>query len=175
MNRGEYLHLLGEKTALERMLAETPEEDVIDRASLAARLESVEQALAEAKPDEREPARVRLTFKGRPVIGSHGIFAEFGMKAVNGFTEAVAAMAASAALRADRDALATVVNGVVVIGQGRWSSVKSRSRSPFQPWLDATNAASPPAGATSCWRAHRSAARVRPAARPDRDRPDRRR
>lgn len=80
MNRGERLHLLGEKTALERMIAETPDEDVIDRASLAARLEIVKAALAQAKPDEREPARVRLTFQGRPVIGSHGIYAEFGSR-----------------------------------------------------------------------------------------------
>lgn len=95
MNRGDYLHLLGEKTALERMLAETPEDDVLDRASLAARLKGIELAMIEAKPHEREPARVRLTFRGKPVIGSHGIFAEFGMKAVNGFTESVTAMAAS--------------------------------------------------------------------------------
>jgi hypothetical protein len=95
VNRGEYLQLLGERTAIERMIAETPEEDVLDRASLSARLKSVEGALREANPDEREPARVRLTFKGRPVIGSHGIFAEFGMKAVNGFAESVTAMAAS--------------------------------------------------------------------------------
>lgn len=95
MNRGDYLNLLSEKTALERMIAETPEDDVIDRASLSARLEAIEEALAHGKPEEREPARVRLTFKGRPVIGSHGIFAEFSMKAVNGFTESVAAMAAS--------------------------------------------------------------------------------
>ncbi len=97
MNRGEYAHLLGEKTALERMIAETPKEDVIDRSSLSARLKNVETALALATPDERGPARVRLTFKGRPVIGSHGIFAEFGMKAVNGFAESVTAMAASLA------------------------------------------------------------------------------
>ena len=45
MNRAEVLDLLGEKTALERMIAETPAEDVIDRASLAARLEAVEKAL----------------------------------------------------------------------------------------------------------------------------------
>ena len=85
MNRGEYLHLLAEKTALEQMIAETPKEEVIDRASLTARLESVERMLADAARDEREPARVRLTFKGRPVVASHGVFAEFGMKAVNGF------------------------------------------------------------------------------------------
>lgn len=95
MNRGEYLLLLGEKTAVERMLAETPEEDAIDRASLSARLKNIEDALGQVKPVEREPARVRLTFKGRPVIGSYGIFAEFGMKAVNGFTDSVTAMAAS--------------------------------------------------------------------------------
>ncbi|MBL8716427.1 MAG: hypothetical protein JNL79_10560 [Myxococcales bacterium] len=95
MNRGEYLELLSEKTAVERMIAETPEADVLDRASLTARLNTVEAALSGVKPDEREPARVRLTFHGRPVIGSHGIFAEFGMKAVNGFAESVTAMAAS--------------------------------------------------------------------------------
>lgn len=95
MNRGDYLQLLGEKTAIERMIAETPEEDVLDRASLSARLTSVEAALSQAMPDEREAARVKLTFKGRPVIGSHGIFAEFGMKAVSGFAESVTAMAAS--------------------------------------------------------------------------------
>jgi len=53
MNHGEYFHLLAEKTALERMIAETPEEYVIDRASLAARLKVVEKGLAETKPDER--------------------------------------------------------------------------------------------------------------------------
>lgn len=95
MNRGEYLQLLGEKTAIDRMLAETPEEDVLDRASLSARRKRIEADLSQAKPDEREPARVRLTFKGRPVMGNHGIFAEFGMKAVNGFAESVRAMAAS--------------------------------------------------------------------------------
>lgn len=95
MNRDEFLHLLGEKTALERMLAETPEEDVLDRSSLLARLKLVEESIAAAGAEQREPARVRLMFKGRPVIGSHGVFVEFGMKAVNSFTESVVAMAAS--------------------------------------------------------------------------------
>ncbi len=53
MNRGEYMHLLGEKTALTRMIADTPEDDVIDRASLMARLNAVERAL------EAERSRVR--------------------------------------------------------------------------------------------------------------------
>lgn len=95
MTRGDLLHLLAEKTTLERLLAETPAEDVLDRASLQARKQAVETAIVQAGPVDREPARVRLTFKGRPVVGSHGILAEFGMKAVNGFTESVAAIAAS--------------------------------------------------------------------------------
>jgi hypothetical protein len=97
MSRRDYLHLLGEKAALERMIAETPIEDVLDRGSLVARLEEIEQRIAEARPDAREPAHVRLTFRGRPVIGNHGIFAEFGTKAVSSFVESVAAMAASVA------------------------------------------------------------------------------
>lgn len=95
MNRQDALHLLGERSALQRMIADTPEEEVLDRGSLIARLEEVEYQIAQAQIDEREPARAWLTFKGRPVIDSHGIFADFGMKAVNSFTEAVAAVAAS--------------------------------------------------------------------------------
>lgn len=108
MNRADYLFLLAEKATLSRMIAETPEEDVLDRVSVAARLKIVEDALARMEPEGREPARVRLTFKGRPVVGSYGIFAEFGMKAVNGFTESVAAMAAS--LRAPLAAMGPIPN-----------------------------------------------------------------
>ncbi len=95
MNRQGALHLLGERSALQRIIADIPEEEVLDRGSLTARLEEVEYQIAQTQIDEREPARARLTFKGRPVIDSHGIFADFGMKAVNSFTEAVAAVAAS--------------------------------------------------------------------------------
>lgn len=95
MNRAEYFDLLAEKTTLEQMIADTPEADVIDHASLTARLAAVNEALASGAPEEREPARARLTFKGRPVVGSHGIFAEFATKALSGFVESVAAMGAS--------------------------------------------------------------------------------
>jgi hypothetical protein len=95
VNRDDYLHLLAERTAVEQMLAETPEEDALDRSSLSARLASLAEKIAHARFDEREPATVRLTFKGRPVLGSHGVFADFAMKAVTSFTDAVAAMAAS--------------------------------------------------------------------------------
>ncbi len=86
--------LLAERSALQKMIESIPDEDVIDRGSLQAKLEQVEIELTRLG-EIREPARTKLTFVGRPVIGSHGIFADFGMKAVNGFAEAIAAVAAS--------------------------------------------------------------------------------
>lgn len=48
MTCGDLLHLLAERTALERLLAETPAEDVLDRASLQARKQVVEAAIVKA-------------------------------------------------------------------------------------------------------------------------------
>lgn len=48
MTRDEHLQLLAECTALRRMLADTPEEDVLDRGSLAARLAKVEHRILAA-------------------------------------------------------------------------------------------------------------------------------
>lgn len=95
MTRQDRIYLLGEQNSLQQMIAETPKEEVLDRGSLVARLEEVEHLLAETNLNVREPARARLTFSGRPVVNSYGIFAEFGMRAVNGFTEAVVAVAAT--------------------------------------------------------------------------------
>lgn len=97
MNESEYAALLGERSTLERLIEETSEEEAIVRLSLQGRLADINEqiALAEAGPIIRDPARAQLTFSGRPVIDQHGIFAGFGMKAVNSFTEAVAAIAAS--------------------------------------------------------------------------------
>jgi hypothetical protein len=75
--------LLAEKTSLERMLAGLPESSVIDRMSLEARKAEVEKALAAASAPAREHVRARLTFRGKPIIGSHGMFAEFGAKATS--------------------------------------------------------------------------------------------
>ncbi len=95
MTTDDRLRLSAEKTALERMIARTPASQVIDRASLTARLRNVVAELEVLPASTRPPARVQLTFRGKPVVGSHGIFAEFGLAAVNGFTNAVAAMASS--------------------------------------------------------------------------------
>ena len=95
MNNEDRLHLLAEQTFLRRDLAETPGTARLTRMSIEARLRKVDAELAALPVDERAPARARLTFDGVPVIRSHGIFADFGMKAVSSFTEAVASIAAS--------------------------------------------------------------------------------
>jgi len=95
MNRQDYLHLQAERKFLNERLAALPEKAWITRQSTESRLRAIETQLAEAKIDEREPARARLTFTGRPVVNSHGIFAEFGAAAVARFTEVVVAVAAS--------------------------------------------------------------------------------
>ncbi|MGE4125810.1 MAG: hypothetical protein AB7E59_11175 [Pusillimonas sp.] len=95
MKNEDRSHLLAEQTFLRRDLSETPETARLTRMSIEARLRKVEAELAALPVDERAPARARLTFDGVPVIRSHGIFADFGMRAVNSFTEAVASVAAS--------------------------------------------------------------------------------
>jgi hypothetical protein len=95
MTKGDYQQILSEKTALQRMLDATSEDQVITRSSLQSRLESVESRLATAQVDEREPAIMKLTFRGKPVVGCEGIFADFGTKAVSCFNDLVAKLAAS--------------------------------------------------------------------------------
>lgn len=89
------LHLLAEQNFLSEQLAGLPTSARLTRMSTESRLRTIETQLADMPVDEREPARARLTFNGAPVIGSHGIFADFGMRAVSSFTDAVASIAAS--------------------------------------------------------------------------------
>ena len=95
MNYVEQHSLFSERSALERMIADTPAEDVIDLRSLKMRLEIINRALSERPAETRLPVKARLIFRGRPVVGSHGIFAEFGMAATKGFPDAIALLAAS--------------------------------------------------------------------------------
>jgi hypothetical protein len=95
MNIDHRSSLLAERETVKRMLAETPVTAVLTRMSDEARLRNIEAELAALPADECNSARARLTFNGLPVVGSHGIFADFGMKAVSSFTDAVATVAAS--------------------------------------------------------------------------------
>jgi hypothetical protein len=97
MNTYDRQHLLAEQGFLREQLVGLPPSARLTRMSTESRLRTIETQLAEIPVDEREPARARLTFNGAPVIGSHGIFADFGMRAVSSFTDAVASIAASLA------------------------------------------------------------------------------
>lgn len=89
----EDLFLASEISELEELLAATPEEDVIDRMSLEAHLRTVKNRL-DKLPQTRQASKVRLTFRGKPVFGGHGIAADFGAKAASAFAEAFAVVAA---------------------------------------------------------------------------------
>ncbi|MCB9933238.1 MAG: hypothetical protein H6841_07450 [Planctomycetes bacterium] len=85
--------LASEVKELEELLASIPDENVIERRSLETRLASARASLEALPP---HPARkARLTFRGRPVLGSHGIVADFGAKATRAFSDAFTAVAAA--------------------------------------------------------------------------------
>ncbi len=61
--------------------------------SFEDRLETAKLALSKLSP-ARTPERTRLTFRGAPVFGSHGISADFGGSAARAFADAYAAIVA---------------------------------------------------------------------------------
>ncbi len=94
MTGHEYRFLLADREALKDLLAETPNEDVIDRLSLERRLKQVEAELEDLKDSFSQTVNARLTFGGRPVRG-RSIKADFGNQAVQAFTKAVTHIGAS--------------------------------------------------------------------------------
>ncbi|WP_431050232.1 hypothetical protein [Roseateles sp. L2-2] len=85
--------LLSEIRELQLLLEQMPDSAAIRRSSLQNRLKSA-QAAYDIEASRPTPERARLTFRGRPVVGSRGISAEFGGKASNAFADAFAAVAA---------------------------------------------------------------------------------
>lgn len=94
MTMQEYRRILAERTALENLLDQLPASSVIERQGLEFRRKKVEKILASHRGPLREPARVRLTFRGKPAVDAHGLLADFGATAVKAFTDAVAAVGA---------------------------------------------------------------------------------
>jgi len=93
MNREEYLAYMSEINELEALLAEIPENNVLERISFESRLKAAKLAIANIA-ESKLTDKARLTFRGEPVFGCHGIVADFGTKAASAFAEAVAAIAA---------------------------------------------------------------------------------
>ena len=93
MNRAEYLWYSSEISTLESILKEIPEQNVIERLGYESRLNDARDAIAGVvMPDSH---RLRLTFRGKPVKETYGIHADFAGLALEKFTTAVAAIAAS--------------------------------------------------------------------------------
>lgn len=90
----EHAFLQAEISELDAMLESLPAEQVIDRISLEARLESAKARLASLGAPEIVETLL-LTFRGRPVSGTRGMAADFGGKAVETFTSAVSTVLAS--------------------------------------------------------------------------------
>lgn len=89
----ETLFLASEVKELESLLASIPAENLLERISLEARLANTKEALASLP--QRTTKKAQLTFRGKPVFGSHGIAADFGAKAAGAFSDVFAAVAAS--------------------------------------------------------------------------------
>jgi len=95
MNIQELRQLQAEKSALENLLAKLPESSVIERMSLESKKREVDDVLASQPTPSRQPIKTRLTFRGKPIVGSHGMFAEFAGAVVDAFANAVAAIGSS--------------------------------------------------------------------------------
>lgn len=88
------LSLLSEIAHLERILSDIPDEDVIDRYTFEQRLFEARAELNSIPSPSRIPEVLKLTFRGSPVVGSHGIVADFAGKASAAFADAFAATVA---------------------------------------------------------------------------------
>lgn len=115
----EALFLSSEIKELEVLLASVPADALIERMSLEARLSNARKALAALPLQTSQKAK--LTFRGKPVLGSHGIAADFGAKATGAFSEAFAAVAValSDGLRdmgpiPDRDKNQLIITGTAI-------------------------------------------------------------
>lgn len=74
----------------------TPEEDPIGHFQFSRRVEALAQKLRDLDTAPATGAEIGLFFGGRPVIGSHGILADFGTKAVLEFQNIVSSTFAAA-------------------------------------------------------------------------------
>jgi len=121
MNIKEYYNLQSELQEVNRILIDTPANFIIERMSWENRKKGIEKKLASCPAPNREPARVQLTFNGKPVVGSQGIFADFGAQAVNAFTDTVSAIGASLnstlgsrGIIPDKDKYRLLITGIAV-------------------------------------------------------------
>jgi hypothetical protein len=95
MTKNGLKSLLAQKSQIEELIENLSPTEILDRASLEHRLSKVNVVISRTAVNQRIPARLKLTFRGKPVVGSHGMDADFASKTVGEFSNAVAAMSAS--------------------------------------------------------------------------------
>ncbi len=95
MRKAEYIEINAEIASLKLILAGIPSSDVIDQLSVKNRISDLESRLSSDPLDTRVPKKAKLTFRGKPVVGSYGIYAEFGARVMGAFSETVAIVSAS--------------------------------------------------------------------------------
>lgn len=93
MNRNEYQNIASEIKELQLLLAEIPAENIIDRMSLECRLNSLKEELEHINQYQLTE-KIKLTFRGDPVWGTHGIMTDFASGATAAFNNAIAAISA---------------------------------------------------------------------------------
>lgn len=86
-------NLLSQKQVVENFLADTPEDEILERNSWLARLQSL-NAQIEVEQKRVVPVRSAITFTGPPVVASYGIASTFGMAATRAYTKIVQVVAA---------------------------------------------------------------------------------
>lgn len=94
MNIHNYRFLLSERGTLKRLISNSPASDVIGRTSLGYRLRQVEEELEAYKGYSPRLVNARLTFRGKPVVGSRGMNANFAAETVDAFARSVARVGA---------------------------------------------------------------------------------
>lgn len=90
----KHLSIESEIKEIERLLSTIPAEDVIDRYAFEQRMKGARLELENLGQPDRSPESLKLTFRGAPVVGSHGIAADFAGKASSAFADAFAAIMA---------------------------------------------------------------------------------
>jgi hypothetical protein len=97
LKRLEVDALRADLASVERLLSNrTPENDPVGWLQFNERREQIQNALAELEAHSyRSTAAVGLFFGGRPVLGSHGIVAAFGAKAIEQFQQLLSTLFAA--------------------------------------------------------------------------------
>jgi len=90
VNLQERQQLEAEITALTKMIHSMPKDLILEREGFESRKKEIEAILERYPEPKKEAARGFITFRGKPVIGTQGIFVKFASEALGSFMDAVA-------------------------------------------------------------------------------------